>query len=74
MSACQFVAGASPSGKALGFDPSIRRFESCRPSHLFVASVLTGAGVRKRARCKSGSLFVLVQPKGLLPGSARVEW
>ncbi|BHH83873.1 4-diphosphocytidyl-2-C-methyl-D-erythritol kinase [Desulforhopalus sp. 52FAK] len=25
--------GASPSGKALGFDPSIRRFESCRPSH-----------------------------------------
>ena len=22
----------SPSGKALGFGPSIRRFESCRPS------------------------------------------
>ncbi len=27
-------AGASPSGKAPGFDPGIRRFESCRPSHL----------------------------------------
>lgn len=25
--------GASPSGKAPGFDPDIRRFESCRPSH-----------------------------------------
>ena len=22
-----------PSGKALGFDPSMRRFESCHPSH-----------------------------------------
>ena len=27
------VTGASPSGKAPGFDPGIRRFESCRPSH-----------------------------------------
>ncbi len=26
--------GSSPSGKALGFGPSIRRFESCRSSHL----------------------------------------
>ena len=26
-------AGASPSGKAPGFDPGMRRFESCRPSH-----------------------------------------
>jgi 4-diphosphocytidyl-2-C-methyl-D-erythritol kinase len=25
--------GASPSGKAPGFDPGIRRFDSCRPSH-----------------------------------------
>ena len=25
--------GASPSGKAPGFDPGIRRFESFRPSH-----------------------------------------
>ena len=24
----------SPSGKAPGFDPGIRRFESCHPSHL----------------------------------------
>ncbi len=24
----------SPSGKALGFGPSIRRFESCRPSQI----------------------------------------
>ena len=26
--------GPSPSGKALGFGPSIRRFESCRSSHI----------------------------------------
>lgn len=25
--------GPSPSGKAPGFGPDIRRFESCRPSH-----------------------------------------
>jgi ribose-phosphate pyrophosphokinase len=27
------LIGASPSGKAAGFDPAIRRFESSRPSH-----------------------------------------
>ena len=27
------IVGASPSGKAAGFDPAIRRFESFRPSH-----------------------------------------
>ena len=27
-------SGSSPSGKALGFGPSIRRFESCRPSQI----------------------------------------
>ena len=26
-------AGVSPSGKAAGFDPAIRRFESFHPSH-----------------------------------------
>jgi hypothetical protein len=25
----------SPSGKAPGFDPGMRRFESCHPSHFF---------------------------------------
>lgn len=30
-----FEIGPSPSGKALGFGPSIRRFESCRSSHDF---------------------------------------
>ena len=28
-------AGVSPSGKALDFDSSIRRFESCYPCHLY---------------------------------------
>jgi hypothetical protein len=28
-----FVIGASPSGKAAGFDPAIRWFESSRPCH-----------------------------------------
>jgi hypothetical protein len=27
------IAGVSPSGKAAGFDPAIRRFESFHPSH-----------------------------------------
>ena len=29
----EFV-GLSPSGKAPGFDPGMRRFESCQPSHI----------------------------------------
>ena len=29
------IVGPSPSGKAPGFDPGMRRFESCRPSHFF---------------------------------------
>jgi hypothetical protein len=28
--------GASPSGKAPAFDAGIRRFESCRPSQVFL--------------------------------------
>ena len=28
------ILGASPSGKAQGFDPCIPRFESWRPSHM----------------------------------------
>ena len=32
----QINTGAWPSGKAPGFDPGIRRFESCRPSHFAV--------------------------------------
>ena len=32
----QVNTGAWPSGKAPGFDPGIRRFESCRPSHFAV--------------------------------------
>ena len=28
--------GMSPSGKALDFDSSMRRFESCHPSHLII--------------------------------------
>ena len=34
------IIGPSPSGKALGFDLSIRRFESYRPSHFFCVFVL----------------------------------
>ncbi len=33
------VFGASPSGKALGFDPSMRRFESYRPSQIRTLSL-----------------------------------
>ena len=36
-------AGVSPSGKAAGFDPAIRRFESFHPSQMVV-------GGRKPAR------------------------
>ena len=31
--------GPSPSGKAPGFDPGMRRFESCRPSQILYAEV-----------------------------------
>ena len=31
-----FKIGVSPSGKAPGFDPGIRRFESCHPSQFWV--------------------------------------
>lgn len=34
------VDGPSPSGKAAGFDPAIRRFESCRPSHSYLREIL----------------------------------
>jgi ribose-phosphate pyrophosphokinase len=30
-----YVIGMSPSGKATGFDPVIRRFDPCHPSHIF---------------------------------------
>jgi hypothetical protein len=32
-----FQVGVSPSGKAAGFDPAIRRFESFHPSQLRVS-------------------------------------
>lgn len=32
------VTGVSPSGKAAGFDPAIRWFESSHPSHLILLS------------------------------------
>jgi hypothetical protein len=34
------VDGPSPSGKAVGFDPTIRRFESCRSSHSYLREIL----------------------------------
>ncbi len=47
--------GTSPSGKALGFGPSIRRFESCRPSQEFL-------------HLKGVFLFVMYQFVLCLPG------
>jgi hypothetical protein len=41
-----FQVGVSPSGKAAGFDPAIRRFESFHPSQVFVV----GAIRRQRAK------------------------
>ena len=32
------LIGVSPSGKARGFDPRMRRFESCHPSHIWDSS------------------------------------
>src|SRR5690606_41669162 len=39
--------GVSPSGKATGFDPVMRRFESCHPSHLSPASSESNADTEK---------------------------
>src|SRR5690606_18985124 len=41
--------GVSPSGKATGFDPVMRRFESCHPSHLSPASSESNADTVKDA-------------------------
>ena len=41
--------GVSPSGKATGFDPVMRRFESCHPSHLSPASSESNADTEKDA-------------------------
>ena len=38
----EYGIGPSPSGKALGFGPSIRRFESCQPSHKECLQVFGG--------------------------------
>ncbi len=43
------VLGASPSGKAAGFDPAIRWFESSRPCHLNTASNLGASPSGKAA-------------------------
>ena len=40
--------GVSPSGKAPGFDPGMRRFESCHPSH-FLEARRMGFGASKEA-------------------------
>ena len=39
--------GVSPSGKATGFDPVMRRFESCHPSHLSSSSSESNADTEK---------------------------
>ncbi len=41
--------GVSPSGKATGFDPVMRRFESCHPSHLSPASSESNSDTEKGA-------------------------
>ena len=45
----------SPSGKATGFGPVIRRFESCHPSHLFElkAGISAFFLARSSIRCTS---------------------
>ena len=50
--------GPSPSGKALGFGPSIRRFESCRSSQSRKSPkgyfLLAAGGMRAKVRPMSG--------------------
>ena len=36
------IVGVSPSGKALDFDSSIRRFKSCHPSQLNIWTISSG--------------------------------
>gem|GEM_PF-2874780 len=51
--ASSVVVGVSPSGKAAGFDPAIRRFESFHPCHFGAISWLW------TARCGLRSEFFL---------------
>ena len=39
--------GPSPSGKAPGFDPGMRRFESCRPSHNILLTTWKSSELKK---------------------------
>ena len=39
--ATQDIKGASPSGKAAGFDPAMRWFESSRPCHFLILIQVT---------------------------------
>src|ERR1039457_5332350 len=54
--------GAWPSGKATGFGPVIRRFESCRPSSSCFWAKYTG--VRSGVTSNIGSVCVLAAGQG----------
>ena len=53
--------GASPSGKAVDFDSTMRRFESSRPSHAF-SLISPTTGLRRKARVFGGILPICASP------------
>ena len=66
--------GPSPSGKALGFGPSIRRFESCRSSHLDIhasrGGFLVGDSDLRCESCRSSHLDIHASRGGFLVGDS----
>ena len=63
----QNPTGASPSGKAPGFDPGMRWFESSRPCHILEKPLWFAA----YPRAHKGFLFIQVHPQPA--GTARVQ-
>ena len=64
--------GASPSGKAVGFDPAIRRFESFRPSYFLLLFFMDFTALFSAVfiSCFVFSLTVYSVYLGFGPGSA----
>ncbi len=64
-----YVTGVSPSGKAAGFDPAMRGFESLHPSHSFESYLTDSSLVANPGSPKQNDVTLIAVGDG---GSARL--